>query len=288
MIIDGHCHPTDYIDAAWRHGGTPFTGERLIKLMDGPFWICGKKRRVDYGVIQPPPGNTAWRKGMKGGVEGIRKYMAYCRDLAEKYPDRLIGCYTYNPRFGVKEGVEEFERHVWENNFRMLKVHSNMQAYRPDRADDWLFPILAKAEELEIPVLYHTGDPPYSVPTQFYPGIERFPKVKHIIGHFGIQTGGAYCFEAAWMTKKNPNVWVESGWLFQSRLVEFTELIGPEKLLFATDSPPNEPGVWLRFLEVLTWDYPQGFNLSEEDLEKIMGGNLARLMNLDKNNFTIY
>ena len=61
MIIDGHCHPTDHIDAAWRHGGTPFTGERLIKLMDGPFWICGQKRRVDYGVIQPPPGNTAWR-----------------------------------------------------------------------------------------------------------------------------------------------------------------------------------------------------------------------------------
>ena len=77
--------------------------------------------------------------------------MAYYRELAEKYPDRLIGCFSYNPRFGVKDGVEEFERHVRENNFKMLKIHSNMQAYRPGRADDWLFPILAKAEELAEP-----------------------------------------------------------------------------------------------------------------------------------------
>lgn len=281
MIIDIHCHPTDYIDAAWRHGGEPFTAERLIHMMDGPYVINGKERRIDYAAIQPPPGNTVWAQGMKGGAQGIRDYMAYCRESVEKFPDRLIGCFTYNPRFGVEEGVAEFERHVKENGFKMLKLHSNMHAYRPDRATDWLFPILRKATELGVPVLAHTGDGPYSIPSQFYPAIEAFPEMKFIIGHFGIQTGAAYCFDAAWITKKNPNVYVETGWCFQSRIVEFAELLGAEKLILGTDTPPNEPGVWIRMLEVLTWDYPQGCRLSAVDLENALGNNAARLMGME-------
>ena len=280
MIIDIHTHPTNTVDAAWRHGGTPYTGERLIELMDGPYMVCGKERRVDYSVVQPPPGNTVWRDGMPTGREGIRHYMAYCRELVHKYPDRLIGCFTYNPRFGVEAEIEELERHVKEDGFKMVKIHSNMHAYRPDRATDWIFPVGEKAGELGIPVLIHTGDPPYSIPSQFYPLIDHCPQTTFIIGHFGIQTGAAYPFDAAWMTKKNANVLVETGWCFQSRIVEFMDLLGPEKMVFGTDSPPNEPGVWIRMLEVLTWDYPQGCNLSEEGLEKVLGNNIAPLLGL--------
>ena len=34
MIIDTHLHPTNLVDEAWRHTGEPFTGERMLKLMD--------------------------------------------------------------------------------------------------------------------------------------------------------------------------------------------------------------------------------------------------------------
>ena len=59
-------------------------------MMDGPYWIMGKPRRIDVGVIQPPPGATVWSNGMRGGREGIRDYMAYCTELIQRYPDRLI------------------------------------------------------------------------------------------------------------------------------------------------------------------------------------------------------
>lgn len=42
MIIDTHLHPTNLVDEAWRHTGEPFTGERMLKLMDGPYMINGK------------------------------------------------------------------------------------------------------------------------------------------------------------------------------------------------------------------------------------------------------
>jgi uncharacterized protein len=281
MIIDVHFHPTNEVDPAWRHGGRPFDGERLIQMMDGPYWVLGRPRRIDYGVIQPPPGGTVWRNGMAGGREGIRQYMAYCTELLQRYPDRLIGNFNYNPRFGVEEGVAELEFHVKEHGYKMMKLHSNMHAYRPDRALDWVRPAVKKCADLGIPVMMHTGDGPYSIPTQFYPLIKEFRDVNFIIAHFGVQTGGVYSFEAYWMVMDNPNVYVESGWCLQSRLVEFASTMPPERMLLGTDSPPNEPGVWIYMLEMLCGNYPQGFNCSEEQLEAFLGNNAAKLLGLE-------
>ena len=281
MIIDTHLHPTNKVDEAWRHTGEPFTGERLLAMMDGPFIINGKPRRIDMGFIQPPPGNTVWRDGDRSGREGIRDYMAYITELVQKYPDRFIGDFTYNPRFGPENAAAELEFHVKEYGFKMMKLHANMHAYRPDRALDWLRPGLRKCDELGVVVLLHTGDGPYSIPTQFYPIIREFRDVNFIIGHFGVQTGGVYCFEALWMILDSPNVYGESGWLLQSRIVEFAKEMPIDRLVFGTDSPPNEPGMWLRQLEVLCTPPPQGLNCSEETLEGYMGNNVANLVGIE-------
>ena len=92
----------------------------------------------------------------------------------------------------------------------MLKLHANMHGYRPDRALDWLRPAMKMCAKYNVVVLIHTGDGPYTIPTMFYPIIREFPMVNFIIGHFGIQTGGNYSFEAFWMAMDTPNVYCES------------------------------------------------------------------------------
>ena len=146
MIIDMSCYPTKIVDLAWRHNGAPFTGERLLKMMDGPFYVNGKPRRIDKAFIQPPQGNTIYTDGIadKPGVAGIREYMAYTVELCEKYPDRFLGCFVYNPRYGVQNGADEIERHAKEHGFKMVQLQANMHAYRPDRALDWLRPAMKK------------------------------------------------------------------------------------------------------------------------------------------------
>ena len=280
MIIDTHLHPTNVVDEAWRHTGEPFNGERMLEMMDGPYWINGKPRRIDMGFIQPPPGNTVWRDGGRSGREGVRDYMEYVAQLTQTYPDRFIGNFNYNPRFGPENGVAELEFHVKEYGFKMLKLHANMHAYRPDRALDWLRPVIRKCEELGVVVLIHTGDGPYSIPTQFYPIIREFPNVNFVIGHFGVQTGGVYCFEAFWMIMDSHNVYGESGWLLQSRIVEFAKEMPRDRLVFGTDSPPNDPGMWLTHLEVLCHEPPQGLSIEEDQLEDYMGNNIARLVGI--------
>jgi predicted TIM-barrel fold metal-dependent hydrolase len=63
--------------------------------------------------------------------------------------------------------------------------------------------------------------------------------------------------------------------------VEFARQLPKDKIVFGTDSPPNEPGLWLRELEVLCHEPPQGMNLSEDDLEGYLGNNIARLVGID-------
>ncbi|MFC3569361.1 amidohydrolase family protein [Paracoccus simplex] len=55
----------------------------------------------------------------------------------------------------------------------------------------------------------------------------------------------------------------------------------PNKIVFGTDSPPNNPGMWLRELEVLCSPEPQGMNLHEDILEDYLGNNIARLIGLE-------
>jgi uncharacterized protein len=282
MIIDSACHPTKVVDLAWWHDGEPFTGERLIKMMDGPYTVNGKPRRVDKAFIQPAEGNTlyTWTDGTRTGRDAIRAYMDYTVELTQKYPDRFLGCFVYNPRYGTENGALEIERHAKEFGFRMVQLHANLHAYRPDRAKDWLRPALKKCAELGLLVRLHTGDGPYSIPTEWVPIIREFPTINFLMAHFGVQTGGVYCFEPFQMAMDMPNVYCESGYCLQSRIVEFAKDLPKHKIIFGTSTPPNEPGMWLRLLEVLCMEPPQGLNLDEDSLEDYLGNNLARMIGL--------
>ncbi|MGH0277526.1 amidohydrolase family protein [Sinorhizobium meliloti] len=283
MIIDISCYPTKIVDLAWRHDGEPFTGERLLKMMDGPYYVNGKPRRIDKAFIQPPQGNTIYTDGYGDltGKAAIRDYMSYTVELVQKYPDRFLGCFVYNPRYGTQNGAEEIEHHAKEYGFKMVQLQANMHAYRPDRALDWLRPAMRKCADLGLIVKVHTGDGPYSIPTEFYPIIREFSSVNFVLGHFGVQTGGVYVFEPFQMAMDAPNIYVESGWCLQSRIVEFAKELPKHKILFGTDTPPNEPGMWLRLLEVLCHEPPQGLNLDEDTLEDYLGNNIARMIGLD-------
>src|SRR4051812_49950306 len=107
MIIDTHLHPTNLVDEAWRHTGTPFNGERMLKLMDGPYMINGKPRRIDMGFIMPPPGNTVHRIGGRPGRGGIPAHMADIHQLTHEDPHPLIGHLMLHPRLCPEENAPD-------------------------------------------------------------------------------------------------------------------------------------------------------------------------------------
>ncbi len=129
-------------------------------------------------------------------------------------------------------------------------------------------PGLEKCAELGIPVKLHTGDGRLQHPVGMGADDQGILNVDFIMAHFGVQTGGVYVFEPMQWAMELPNVYCESGWCLQSRIVEFAKVLPTHKILFGTDTPPNEPGMWLRLLEVLCHEPPQGLNLDEDTLEE--------------------
>ena len=130
-----------------------------------------------------------------------------------------------------------------------------------------------------IVVLIHTGDGPYTIPTQFYPIIREFPMVNFIIGHFGIQTGGNYSFEAFWMAMDTPNVYCESGWCYQSRIVEFARELPRNKIVFGTDSPPNRLACGCASWKCCAGAPQDGSRRGRP--RDYMGNNIARLVGIE-------
>lgn len=260
MIIDISCYPTKIVDLAWRHDGEPFTGERLLKMMDGPYYVNGKPRRIDKAFIQPPQGNTIYTDGYGDltGKAAIRDYMSYTVELVQKYPDRFLGCFVYNPRYGTQNGAEEIEHHAKEYGFKMVQLQANMHAYRPDRALDWLRPAMRKCADLGLIVKVHTGDGPYSIPTEFYPIIREFPSVNFVLGHFGVQTGGVYVFEPFQMAMDAPNIYVESGWCLQSRIVEFAKELPSTRSCSAPTRPRTSRECGFAFSRCCATSRPRG------------------------------
>jgi predicted TIM-barrel fold metal-dependent hydrolase len=269
MIVDGHVH-IGGLDPVW--GKAPFDGDDLISLMDEPIMVLGQQTRIDRAVAMPRIGVTTLTD--RSFVEQHDVVI----EAVKKYPDRLIGNFVLNPRLGVEKGVEELQRLVGTGTFRMVKLHPTLHNYWPQEKS-LTYPILEAAAELDIPVLIHTGEPPYSIPALLDPVARDHPNVNIIIGHFGTQKI-CYADDAINVARHNPNVYLETGWGPLPRVIEGVKAIGPERLVFGSDSPPQDIFSQLRVVECLHRKPPLGVGLAEEDVFKILGGNLLRLMGL--------
>ncbi|NTW99906.1 MAG: amidohydrolase family protein, partial [Geobacteraceae bacterium] len=49
----------------------------------------------------------------------------------------------------------------------------------------WLKPVYEQASRYHLPILFHSGSPPYTQPFQIVEYADEYPEVQFIIGHFG-------------------------------------------------------------------------------------------------------
>ncbi len=271
IVIDTHVHLYDIHEPSWN--SPPFAGDDLIKVMDGPFYLFGEKRRVDIALAQPTPGVTIlkdwdFQKQHECVVQAVRKY-----------PDRVIGVMMINPHFGVDEALLELERLVRDEGFRAVKLHPAFHRFFPNKSRHFTDPIMKKARELNLTVIIHTGEPPYSVPAQVVPLAENYPDVNIMLAHMGIQWI-SYSADAINVAYHYKNVYLQIDWAPLNRLKEAVDTLGVDRLLLASDSPYTDIGGYFRLMEVLTMNPPLGMNLTRQDIDKILGENCASLMGL--------
>jgi len=95
---------------------------------------------------------------------------------------RLIGFCTINTWF--RESLKELRRCLTQLQARGIKFHPWMQGQPVN--SDVMDEVCQLAEAADVPVLFHDGTPPFSLPSQVGLLARRHPRVKMILGHSGL------------------------------------------------------------------------------------------------------
>ncbi len=198
--------------------------------------------------------------------------------VAELYVgiDCLIPFCNINP-FLVADLAGELEYWITEAGFRGVKLYPTYQHFYAN--DSRLYPLYAKAQELGIPVMVHTGSSvfrgarlKYGDPLHLDDVAVDFPDLVLLMAHSG---RGFWYDRAYFLAKLHANVYMEVSGLPPQKLLDyFPELERvADKVVFGSDWP-GMPHI-KRNIELI-----RGLPLSEETKDKILGGNAARILGL--------
>jgi len=284
MRIDFHCHlfPAMDISRMVKASAAVFEGygfhERMVKKMQkikpsGANNIMEKtifhlkNSNIDKVVLLPV--NT------KENQE-VKKWVKFRPDIFIPF---------YNPPEKSDNAIDVndiIKRAIVEEGYKGFKI---MLTFRKKKLDDQLiYPVLEASHKYKIPIVMHCGYPPpgtrrnvltYSNPIYIDSYASSYPKAKIIITHMG------YPFTdiAIALAVQYPNVYLDLSnlaYMMPSRLKELLlqakEIIGVKKILFGSDG--NTP----EMIEIAVDYFDKIAFLSNEDIEKIMGLNGAKLL----------
>jgi len=204
-------------------------------------------------------------------------------ELAAEHTDTVIPFASVDPGRG-KAGVKMLHRLVGEHAMRGLKLHPNAQEFYPN--DRRVYPLYAAAEELQVPVLIHSGhtgvgagEPggggvrlKYSNPMLVDDVAVDFPELTIILAHPSFP----WQDEALSVARHKPKVHIDlSGWspkYFPPSLVQHANSVLQDKVLFGSDYPLITPDRWLADFATL--------DIKPAVVPKILKDNAARLLGI--------
>lgn len=269
-LIDVHIHCSELEDDELlryaRFNGLKYTLDELLHMM--------KENDVGQGLLLSPP--------LKSGNPVPNPRII---ELCKRSSDRLYPILTVEPS---KESVDLVMKQARENRgyVKGFKIRLGyVEVYAADRVFD---PIYNFAEELDLPVMFHTGDTAtstgslkHSHPLTIDPLANSREDLKIVICHFG----NPWIADVGELIYKHPNVYADISGLVAgegSKYAEkYIELLanrisdaiyyadGADKVIFGTDYPVETYAAGLHLLRKLKID--------QQDLDKISWQNAMKV-----------
>lgn len=230
--------------------------EEYLQLMD--------ESGVDYAVI------LAEISPLTTGIATNEMVEAFC-----SYSPRLIPFCTLNPQLHA-DMSSLLKKLCIENNFKGLKLYPTYNYFYPN--DPILYPLYAKAEDLSIPILFHTGSSifpnsriKYGNPIYLDDVAVDFPNLKIVMAHGG---RGPWYNEAFTMVRLHKNVYIDVAGLPPKKLLEYFPDMErfAHKFVFGTDWPSVDIKRNIEAIEQLP--------ISPSAIQKILGGNAMEILAL--------
>ena len=219
--------------------------------------------------------------------------------LVKRAPERLIPLGGVDPR--MPDAINEVERQVTELGMRGFKWYTaewrgESRGWRAN--DPTVFPLYEKCIELGVKNMhFHKGPAvePLALEKFDVRDIDEpsslYPELNFIVDHIGLPRLDDFC----WIAARSPNVYgslaVALAFIhkrpryFAQMMANLLFWLGPDRIIYGTDFPIWYPH-W-QFDEFMELQLPDdikqeyGVDLTDEIKQKIIGGNIARLYDID-------
>ena len=246
IVVDAHAHlgPCTVFDICAPE-------DEVIRTMD--------ETGIDVALLQPYPGAP--------DAIAVHNQIA---ELAKKYPGRIFGIASANPRFlGKDKYFAEVERCVKGLGFVGVKLHTIGHAINPvSEIGGWVF---EAAHKLSVPIQVHTGTGiPFALASACIPRALQYPDLPIVIVHAGwvLTSPGAYG-----TAKACPNVYLETSWSIGSEIEWWINDLGANRIMMGSDLPNNRAAELAKY---------RALNLTDEQLEQALGKTAIDVYKLPK------
>lgn len=268
MIIDCHTHINNY-----HNEEVESLQECLTKLQ-----YEMRRNRVDMALVLTSYKQVPGRPSTRAAVEATR-------NLSNVFVVAGISYQSFKP-----DDLIEIKDFIQEGAVKGFKLYPGYEPFYPN--DSKLDPVYRVAEEMQVPVMIHSGDTynprgkvKYAHPLHVDEVAVDHPDVNFVICHIG-NPWIRDCMEVVY---KNNNVYTDISGLVLGNFTDRFEVfmrkqlqemllygVEPENVLFGSDWPISSMESYLEFIEEI--------KIPERDKRKIMFENAARLFKLPVNN----
>jgi predicted TIM-barrel fold metal-dependent hydrolase len=239
MIVDAHTHTPAYRDAIPESAiqtNTVWRPDRAVKTPVNWAEYMAAMAPVDKAIVF-----GIARQDQESPNDATAAFV-------RAYPTKLVGFGSVHP---LDPGsLDEIERCVSDLGLQGLKLGPNYQNFDP--LGEAAFQVYKRAEELGLPITFHTGTSPvraadldYAHPRHFDRVAIAFPNLKMVLAHM------AHPWQATTIAviRKHPNVYADISalfyrpWSFYNCMLLAQEWGVLHKLIFGTDylvSTPEE------------------------------------------------
>jgi uncharacterized protein len=253
MIIDADVHispqPT---------GGNSITIDELLRRMDR----AGVEKAMTW--IQPP----YWRY--------TKESNEYVYQATKAHPDRIIGFGWADPNCGVDYAIEEVKRCVYDYGFHGVKMNGAQNEFYID--DPYLaIPVIEEIVKTGKMLAFHIGgdSPEHTHPFRMAKIAKAYPDTKMFMVHMGGACFHDFGNAAIEFAQQCPNIFIIGSTIRSQPLLKAIQTLGAERVCFGSDAPFE-----LMHVEVARYDALLQGEVSAEEKQLIMGGNIARLLGL--------
>jgi predicted TIM-barrel fold metal-dependent hydrolase len=209
----------------------------------------------------------------------VQRRNAWTLEVAQTHPS-LIPFVGVDPRMGEDGMLAELDACI-RAGARGIKFHCSTQRSYP--TDTGLRAVYARAEQLNVAVVFHSGWHPlgchlsdYARPSRFEAIAREFSRLHIVLAHIGL----GWQEEAVALAQTYPNVYFDSSlaitgtWdpppLSDDEVVNLLRLVGVDRVMFASDWPLCVPLKERRRAEALPLDDSERRRFFHENAERIL------------------